>query len=315
LVIRLADQTGTNPVSTIQGTHNIHLSFLTDPTVTSFEDEELALSQVHPIGRSALLLKALPADGEIVLQAEDKEKDLVPGSETITLESRIQAVKITGTLEARCYSGGYRLDVHLTDKDGQPQTADWDRKLTLSVARGSLTPAEVTLRKNESRVTVTYHPPWSVGNGTDSVTAESLGLRPAELALTVVMSAYVLVSFAGLGGLLGGLARESYKGHFRQIIPKWRQGRLQVGVLGHMLFGSLFGVILFQAANLGLVTAASIPKLAAQGRPMAQTLTFAFFFGVLGGFGGIVILARLLEKVLPGDGKSDTAARAPASSP
>jgi len=303
LAIRLLDQKG-NPLSAIDGIHKIHLSSSTDAGIASFDPETLTLSQSHPLGNSDMSLKMLPAAGEILIQAEDQEHDLMSGRKTITIESRIKAVTITGAGQVSSFGGRYPIEIHLTDKDGQQLAADWDRKVTLSRARGTLSTNEVTVQYNGSHATIAYWPPWSLGDGTDKIIAESPGLKPGELPIKIALSTYMLVACAGLGGVLGSLARETYKGQFKQIIPKWGKEGISVGASGNMVFGSLFGVVLFQGAKLGLVATSLVPKLANPGMPVAQTYTFAFFFGVLGGFGGIVVLSRLFQKVLPDQQKN-----------
>jgi len=77
------------------------------------------------------------------------------------------------------------------------------------------------------------------------------------------------------------------------ILPNWSSGYLHLGLLGNVPFSFLFGYVLFQAAALGLL-------LGYQHAPaIASTRPFAFFFGVLGGVGGIAVLDRLLDRIFP----------------
>jgi hypothetical protein len=77
---------------------------------------------------------------------------------------------------------------------------------------------------------------------------------------------------------------------------------LEPGRVGNAFFGILFGLVLYQAVELGLVVVRQVT-------PEAWTL--AFFLGVLGGFGGILVLERLIDRVLPGHGEGHEATRAP----
>jgi len=124
---------------------------------------------------------------------------------------------------------------------------------------------------------------------------ETLGFveRTIIVAGSIEPPAYLFVLFAGLGGVLGGLARDFYRRQVSLILPNWSSGYLHLGLLGNVPFSFLFGYVLFQAAALGLL-------LGYQHAPaIASTRPFAFFFGVLGGVGGIAVLDRLLDRIFP----------------
>jgi hypothetical protein len=122
-------------------------------------------------------------------------------------------------------------------------------------------------------------------------------LDPAEHTLTLTgllheTPGFILVLFAGLGGILGGLARDVYRRRIRQILPQWSAGYLHLGLVGNVAFSFLFGYVLYQAATLGLIGFRNLSGISA-------TKGFAFLFGLLGGFGGISVLDQLLDQIFP----------------
>jgi hypothetical protein len=117
-------------------------------------------------------------------------------------------------------------------------------------------------------------------------------LAPGSANVKVALAGYVLLLLAGLGGLLGGLARHVYRVGTPTLWPARVRGRIDPGVVGNVFFGSLFGLVLFQAAQLGLVYAARFEGA-------AEDCTLAFFLGILGGIGGILLGERLIDLILP----------------
>jgi len=117
-------------------------------------------------------------------------------------------------------------------------------------------------------------------------------LAPGELTVKVVAAGFTILVLAGMGGVFGGLARHVYQGSPAQIRPRRLRGRLEPGLLGNGLFGVVFGLVMFLGVNL-LV-------LAPTGLSDTGSANMAFLLGVLGGFGGILVLQRLLDRVLPG---------------
>jgi hypothetical protein len=113
-------------------------------------------------------------------------------------------------------------------------------------------------------------------------------LHEGTAEITIVARPAVLSLLAVFGGGLGGLARLFYLGIF--LAGKSRS-RLDVRGLAHLGFSGLFGLILFQAAAAAL---APLPSVAS-----ATGLGQAFVLGTVGGYGGIVVLGRLFDHVLP----------------
>ena len=223
----------------------------------------------------------MPSTGQIVLLARDREGDLQPGQKTITLESLLKKIVVSGPKEVNRGGKVCELTLHFADKDNRHQKAEWDRWIELSSTAGHTDPQRVLIPKDKEHAEVSYHSPDSVGDVT--ITGESRGLDSGQWILHVVTAAYVLVLFAGLGGVLGGFVRLVHKGQVRHILPGRAHGRLELGLLGNTALSSVFGLVLFQAAKLGFLGVSEVVPKA--GSVETGTRTFAFFFGVLGEIG------------------------------
>ncbi|HJQ27015.1 MAG TPA: hypothetical protein VKA60_24215 [Blastocatellia bacterium] len=102
----------------------------------------------------------------------------------------------------------------------------------------------------------------------------------------------LLAVFAGLGGILGGMARDLYKAGVRYILPKKVRGQWVPGLVGNIVFSIFFGIFCLQLGKLGIYKTPIDNYIAA-------TPTFAFCMGVVGGYGGIIILDWALHRLFP----------------
>jgi hypothetical protein len=115
--------------------------------------------------------------------------------------------------------------------------------------------------------------------------------------VSVHIAASMLVLCAGLSGAFGALSRHVYQVRTTRLLPAWDKGRVKLGLVGHTVFGIGFGEVLYQAGRVGLLHPALVPG---GGTPEDGTvLALALLLGVLGGFGGVAILGRLTERILP----------------
>ena len=294
LTVKLADS-DKQLITALDDNVQINLISTTDPDILVFDPQILVLTPEAPFGKSTLQLNALPSGSEILLQALDTEGQLTVGKKTITIESPIRAVDVKGPSKVNRGGKEISLTVSLQGEGDIPLAADWDRKIMISADSGKVFPPEVVIPRGQEQANVTYQSSDSVGEVT--VSAKSRGIESGTWKVSVVTAAYVLVLFAGLGGVLGGLSRRILVVGVTEIWPKWRQGRLEIGLVGNALFSFLFGLVLFQGVKLGVV--AGLDSLGGSEGFYAGTRTFAFFFGVLGGFGGTFVLHRLLRRVFP----------------
>lgn len=293
LSLKLVDQNQVTLKSSDR--RQIHLSSPTDPDIALFNPENLILSSTRPFGQSMLLLKDFPTEGQIRLLAEDSENHLEPGHMILTLESPIQKVLVTGPSKIYRYSEDSKecfLTLYLADEAGNYLKADWDRKIIIKANRGEVSPKEITIAKNQESVDVTYLLPGSIGEVI--ITAESAGLEMGIWKMNIVVATYALLLSAGWGGLLGGILRHIYKMGIKQILPGWGAGNLDLGMVGNALSGFVIGLVLFYLAKSGVENAFDPPTLATK-----FDLRFALLFGVLGGFGGMVVLDQVRDRLFP----------------
>ena len=122
-------------------------------------------------------------------------------------------------------------------------------------------------------------------------------LGTGSATVTVRIAASMLVLCAGLSGAFGALSRHVHRVRTTRLMPAWDRGRMKLGLVGHTVFGIGFGEVLYQAGRVGLLHPALVPG----GGPPEDGTVFALalLLGVLGGFGGVVILDRLTERILP----------------
>jgi hypothetical protein len=122
-------------------------------------------------------------------------------------------------------------------------------------------------------------------------------LGTGSATVSVRVAATMLLLCAGLSGAFGALSRHAYRVRTSRLLPAWHNGRMKLGLLGNTVFGIGFGEVLYQAGRLGLLHPPLVPSGSA---PEDGTLlALALLLGVLGGFGGVVILDRLTERILP----------------
>jgi hypothetical protein len=114
-------------------------------------------------------------------------------------------------------------------------------------------------------------------------------LLPGELAVMVVANPFAILVLAGIGGILGGLARQVYEVRPSRIWPARIGTRLEPGLIGNVVFSVLFGVVMFLGVKLGVLDPGGFTGAAA---------SRAFLLGVLGGFGGILVLQRMTQRAL-----------------
>jgi hypothetical protein len=107
----------------------------------------------------------------------------------------------------------------------------------------------------------------------------------------------VLLLLAGAGGLVGSVTRHLLRSHSKSFWPKRIHGRLKLGFVGNLPFSALFGAMLFLGVRFGVAGVGG--KIALANLSHTDSLIFAGFIGLLGGFAGILVLDRLVDWVLP----------------
>jgi hypothetical protein len=299
--VRLADEKHVL-LDALQQDWRIQLGIDGDPEEATSDPDSVILSPRQPSGQAVLHLRKFPPDGQVRLLAQDAAQRIPHTEKTITLTSPLQKVLVTGLSEVTRGQSSSDLTVHLLDQDRRHVTADLIRKVIVRAERGVVNPSEVWIKPGQEHGHVAYFSPSAIGE--DTITAENPGLELGEWKITVVTSTAIIALFAGLGGMLGSVIRQVFKSRVRHLLPGWTGGHLKPGLMGEALGGIVCGLVLFQSAKLGVLP---VTEWVGHGVSLSTgSRMFAFLWGVLGGFGGVVVLERLLDRLFPDQGRGQT---------
>jgi hypothetical protein len=291
--IRLADEKHV-PLDTLQHNWHIQVGIDGDSDEATFDPDSVRLSPQQPSGQTILHLKKFPPDGQLRLLAHDVDQSISHTEKTIAVTSTLHKVLVIGLSEVTRGHSSSDLTLHLLDKDRRHVTADLLRKVIVRAERGVVNPSEVWIKPGQEHGHVRYVSPSTIGE--DTITAESPGLEVGEWKIAAVTSAASMAMFAGLGGMIGSVIRQAFKGRVSCLLPGWTGGHLKPGLMGKALGGIVFGLVLFQSARLGVFP---VSDWMGHGVSLATgSRMFAFLWGVLGGFGGVVVLERLLDRLI-----------------
>jgi hypothetical protein len=304
LKIMLADERKV-PLGQLTQEYRIHLSStVSDNTAIAFEPETITLSPATVAREANLIVKRIPPTGWFNLLAQEDSRQLETVKLKVVLLYPIQGVTVAGTKEVNP-NKEYALRIQLTDETKTPQQSDGERVVQVSAERGQLMPASggewtsaatVTFQRGDPFVEVKYRAPGGVGG--DTISTQSNLPDNGQLGIKVVITTLVLLLWAGLGGMLGGIARHVYKDKVRHIKWAWVRGQLEVGLMGHALLSIVIGIFFFLTVTVGLVKIAQFEA----------TQTWAFLLGMLGGFGGVFVLQKVLGLVFPAEKAMSAAA-------
>ena len=297
--IQLADDRG-NPLESDER-RSITFKRANEEDPVEFEPPSVVFLPNQRSAQAMLRLKGLPWGNELTLLAVSQEDNRVKtGRKTIIIRSPIEKVLVTGPSEVT--RGNYQAEftVHLADKEGKPRTADWDRKVNLSVTSGQLSPTQVPIPKGQDSAKVKYVSSNSTGRVV--LKAESGGLTDGSLEFTLVTALYWLVLAALAGGMVGGVVRHVLRDHrLGRVFPKRIGNHWELGLVGRIASSIVCGLFLYLAMMFGLSRVLGSPMLPA-GLNLGTRLV-AFFFGGVGGFAGTVVFARLVRSILPASQK------------
>jgi hypothetical protein len=157
----------------------------------------------------------------------------------------------------------------------------------------------VKILKGKSQGTFIYKLPHSSRRATVTGSLDVPLSEQSTYGLAVVAAMYALVLLACLGGTLGALARQFFFEEVRFLKPRWVDGCLRPGLMGNTSFGALFGTVAFIAFELGLFRQfgiwASISDTLGDPTIQAGPAAVAFLLGFVGGYGGPLLLDRVLQ--------------------
>lgn len=297
LELELRDQDEA-PLETLAGEYPITL-IPSNPDAVRIHPANLVLGPTQARGRASLELRRYPGDRvEVSARHQGDPSALGEGKKSLPIRSPVSALAVVAPNRLQ---GGDEEVLLLELRHGEELVqAGLPRQVEVTVSRGRIESgrgavkrASFTIPKGQSEAEVTYHPPaWG---GEVSVRATSRGLV-ASRTLQVATATAALLLLTAVGGLLGGVSRDLYKEGIGRILPRWVRGRLDPGLLLDAAMSALFGIVLYYAVRLGL--------LQGLGTLLPQDLrldapALAFVLGVLGGFGGVMVLERLLARIFP----------------
>lgn len=289
------------PIRKLDAKHHIELSSPSDPNHTwiSIDQPKVVLTPENTKYQVELKLNGYPPLGEIELQAIDTDAHLNSYVTTLRVENPVRKVGISGPRQVRTNDPECSVLVSLLDEKGRNVTAKWDTLVSLHSDRLLPRDRTVTIPAGKSQVAITYKVPNSSRRATVIGSLDLPLSEQSTYGLAVVAAMYVLVLLACFGGILGALARQFFFEEVRFLKPRWVDGCLRPGLMGNTSFGALFGAIAFIAFELGLFRKfeiwASLSTSMGDASIQAGPAALAFLLGFVGGYGGPVLLDRVLR--------------------
>lgn len=291
--IELTDDSG-NPLQA-DAAKRIQFKAANDDDPVSFEPALVTFSPSKNqfFAQTMLHLKGLPSSAELTLLAIPEDSNLKADRTILRIQSPIKGISLTGPSEVARGKAGAEYIVKLTDKDGTPTTADWDRKVKLYAGYGTFNPNEVIIPKGQDAVRVRYEAAGTTGKV--SLRAESGGLKEGAQDIVLITAVYWLLIAALIGGLIGGAVRYFSNGEKSTGTTPVKASINWRALIGTAVGSIASGLFLFLAMKLGLSSA-----LGSLALPLDYgTWLVAFFFGGIGGFAGPAVFERLVNLVLP----------------
>jgi hypothetical protein len=290
------------PIRMLNAEHPVEFTSPGDPqhALISIDPATVRLTPQSSKRQVVLRMNGYPPGGEIELQAKDPDAGLDSYVTALKVENPARKVRISGPRQLRTNDRECPVVVALLDEHGKNISAEWDTKVSLH--SDQLLPRDITVKipKGKSEVTFTYKLPHSsrrasvIGSIGDVPLSEE-----STYALAVVAAMYVLILLACFGGILGALARQFFFEEVRFFKPRWVDGCLRPGLMGNTSFGALFGTIAFIAFEVGLFRQfgiwASLSDSLGDQTIQAGPAAVAFLLGFVGGYGGPVLLDRILQ--------------------
>jgi len=284
----------------------INLNSASDSEFISFEPAAVFVSPTQSSAQAMMRLKDLPEGNELKILA--MSNGLSPGEKKILIESPIEQLLVSGPTEIDRNGVESQFTIRLADKNGKARKADWNRKIDLRVDGGALAKNQIVIPKGEESIVVKYTSPSAVGRYI--LTANSSGITEGKQSITIVTPMYWLIIAALFGGVIGGFVRHLTKDFkLEKVVPTYKDGNLELGLLGHVASSLVCGMVFFLVFKFGLSKAfgpAVLPPSVELG-----TRTVALLFGVIGGFAGTVVLDKLVDYFLPTKSQESAIAEKP----
>ena len=294
LTVQVADR-GLSPVNSDQE-RTFYFRKGSDAYQVDFDPPKLVVAANQSAARTWVHWKEMPASGQLTVYAES------PGlgfdKKTITIRRQIAGLRINGPSPVTIGGAGAEFNVELLDENNRLVSTDKERIVNLTATSGTFTPNPLIIPSGKNMAKVRYTSSGSAAKA--QIDAHSEGINSGSKEIGLVTALYWLVTFALLGGLIGGVVRHISKEGYKlpRILPCWTGECWDLGLVGKLAVSIVGGLILYLIVKLGFYRAiGSVPLPEALD---IGTKLVAFFFGVIGGFAGIYVLDWIVSKFVPG---------------
>ena len=293
ITLQVADR-GTSVVNSDQD-RTFHFKKGSDTYQIDFDPPSVVVAANQSTAQTYVYLKQMPESGELTIYADSP--GLRTGMKTITIRRQIAGLRITGPSPVTLGGTGAEFNVELVDKNNRLVSTDKERTVSLTATSGVLTPNPLIIPSGSNMAKIRYTSSGSAAKA--EINAHSEGINSGSLEVQLVTALYWLVTFALLGGLIGGVVRHFSKDGYRlpRILPCWTGECWDLGLVGKLAVSIVGGLIMYLIVKLGfyrVIGSLPLPEALAVG-----TKLVAFFFGVVGGYAGILVFDRL-GKLVPG---------------
>lgn len=294
ITLQVADR-GTSVVNSDQD-RTFYFKKGSDTHQVDFDPPSVVVAANQSTAQTYIRLKEMPESGELTVYADSP--GLRTGMKTITIRRQIVGLRITGQSPVTLGRTGAEFNVELVDKNNRLTSTDKDRTVNLTATSGAFTPNPLIIPSGKNMAKVRYAASGSAAKA--QINAHSEGINSFSLEVGLVTAVYWLVTFALLGGLIGGVVRHISKEGYKvpRILPCWTGECWDLGLVGKLAVSIVGGLILYLILKLGFYRAMGpmpLPEALEIG-----TKLVAFFFGVIGGFAGIYVLDWIVAKFVPG---------------
>lgn len=294
ITVQVTDR-GLSPVNSDQD-RTFYFRKGSDAHQVDFDPPKLVVAANQSVARTWVHWKDMPASGQLTVYAES------PGlgfdKKTITIRRQIAGLRITGPSPVTIGGTGAEFNVELLDANDRLVSTDKERTVNLTATNGVFSPNPLIIPSGKNMAKVRYTTSGSAAKV--QISAHSEGINSGSLEVGLITALYWLVTFALMGGLIGGVVRHISKDGYRlpRVLPCWTGDCWDLGLVGKLAVSIVGGLILYLIVKLGFYRAiGSVPLPEALD---IGTKLVAFFFGVIGGFAGIYVLDWVVAKFVPG---------------
>ena len=217
ITVQVADR-GLSPVNSDQE-RTFYFRKGSDAHQVVFDPPKLVVAANQSAARTWVYWKDMPASGQLTVYAESP--GLGVDKKTITIRRQIAGLRITGPSPVTIGGAGAEFSVELLDANDRLVSTDKERTVNLTATSGVFTPNPLIIPRGKNMAKVLYTTSGSAANA--KISAHSEGINSGALEVGLITALYWLVTFALLGGLIGGIVRHISKDGYKlpRILPCW----------------------------------------------------------------------------------------------